>query len=116
MALIRSDLVGAVYLPGGACLYAGDPVPPGEVVGAHLIEDGEPTEPVIAVEPAEPTEPVVAVEPTEPVEPEHQGHVHVATEPVETEEPAVVAEPVETVEPKPTTTSRTRRRSNGRAR
>ncbi|MBF9326013.1 hypothetical protein [Mycobacteroides chelonae] len=52
MPHIRSDLVGVIYLPGGARLSAGDPVPPGEVVGAHLIEGAEPAEATAeAVEP-----------------------------------------------------------------
>lgn len=89
MPSIRSDLVGVIYLPGGARLSAGNPVPPGEVVGAHLIEDGE-------VDGAEP-EPTGA--------------------PTDTTEAA--AEEVTEAQPEPAprpATSRTRKRSSGRAR
>lgn len=82
MPSIRSDLIGVIYLPGGACLSAGDPVPPGEVVGAHLIEGG------VAIEP----QPEPEAEPTE-----------------------ATAEVLEPVAPRPVT-SRTRKRSSGRAR
>ncbi|AMT71975.1 hypothetical protein ABG82_18420 [Mycobacteroides immunogenum] len=85
MPSIRSDLVGVIYLPSGARLRAGDPVPLGEVVGAHLIEVGE----LDAIEP-EPTEDTEDTEDTE-------------------------AESTPVAEPRPST-SRTRKRSSGRAR
>lgn len=99
MALIRSDLVGVIYLPGGARLSAGDPVPPGEVVGAHLIEDGEAdtADPEPTGAPANTTDATAEVAEAQP-------------------EPAVAAaEAPEPVAPRPAT-SRTRKRSSGRAR
>lgn len=100
MPSIRSDLVGVIYPPGGARLSAGDPVPPGEVVGAHLIEDGE-------VDGAEP-EPTGA--PTDTTEAAAEEVTEVQPEPAE-----AAAEAPEPVAPRPAT-SRTRKRSSGRAR
>ncbi|QPO17893.1 hypothetical protein PROPHIGD17-1_58 [Mycobacterium phage prophiGD17-1] len=100
MPSIRSDLVGVIYLPGGARLSAGDPVPPGEVVGAHLIEDGE-------VDTADP-EPTGA--PTDTTDVTAEEVTEAQPEPAE-----AAAEAPEPVAPRPAT-SRTRKRSSGRAR
>lgn len=99
MPSIRSDLVGVIYLPGGARLSAGDPVPPGEVVGAHLIEDGEvdTADPEPTGAPANTTDATAEVAEAQP-------------EPAE-----AAAEAPEPVAPRPAT-SRTRKRSSGRAR
>lgn len=109
MPSIRSDLVGVIYLPGGARLSAGDPVPPGEVVGAHLIEDGE-------VDTADP-EPTEGTEGTEGTGAPTDTTGAAAEEVTEAQpEPAeAAAEAPEPVAPRPAT-SRTRKRSSGRAR
>ncbi|SKU61914.1 Uncharacterised protein [Mycobacteroides abscessus subsp. massiliense] len=100
MPSIRSDLVGVIYLPGGARLSAGDPVPPGEVVGAHLIEDGE-------VDTAGP-EPTGAPADTTDVTAEEVTEAQPEPAEAAVEAPGPVA-------PRPAT-SRTRKRSSGRAR
>ncbi|MBN7355510.1 Uncharacterised protein [Mycobacteroides abscessus subsp. abscessus] len=100
MPSIRSDLVGVIYLPGGARLSAGDPVPPGEVVGVHLIEDGD----LDAADP-EPTG-----VPTDTTDVTAEEVTEAQPEPAEG-----AAEAPEPVAPRPAT-SRTRKRSSGRAR
>ncbi|WP_078344592.1 hypothetical protein [Mycobacteroides chelonae] len=111
MPSIRSDLVGVIYLPGGARLSAGDPVPPGEVVGAHLIEGAEPAETTAeAVEPQPEPEAEPAEATVEAVEPQPEPEA----EPAEATAEALEPQP-EPVAPRPAT-SRTRKRSSGRAR
>lgn len=100
MPSIRSDLVGVIYLPGGARLSAGDPVPPGEVVGAHLIEDGE----------VDTTDPEPTGAPTDTADVTAEEVTEAQPEPAE-----AAAEAPEPVAPRPAT-SRTRKRSSGRAR